>query len=365
MTFVTLHPKGINVDLMKDEGQIPYTLCKNYNINATIVTSHIDKNGANVKCVPGLNIIHFPLLFNNVSITGAIYLLLNARRIDWLNIYFAGRQAYYWAKLFKRLNPNGKIYLKLDMDFRSCDLYDKNLSERKIFYKNTEIIDLISVESKAIKARIQNYSAKEIIVIGNGFFKIDRKLDLYQKRDNLFLTVGRLGTRQKATEILLEAFAKSAEHHDWNLKLIGLINEDFKPIINKFFEKNPKLKSRIIFTGELKSREELYKEYCMAKVFVLPSRWESFGISCGEALSCGCRLLLTDQIPPGNEMTDHGHFGTIIPAGDVNALSDAMVQMSQQECSVTQIEEMHEYANMHFSWDRICEKLYEYLSKRT
>ena len=26
INFVTLHPEGINVDLMKDEGQIPYTL---------------------------------------------------------------------------------------------------------------------------------------------------------------------------------------------------------------------------------------------------------------------------------------------------------------------------------------------------
>lgn len=32
--FLTLHPAGTDVDLTKDEGQIPYTLCSNYPIDA-------------------------------------------------------------------------------------------------------------------------------------------------------------------------------------------------------------------------------------------------------------------------------------------------------------------------------------------
>ena len=147
MKFVTLHPEGVNVDLMKDEGQIPYTLSKNYPVEASFVASKMDKNGANVDRVPGLRIVHFPLILNSTPLTGVIYLLLHAREIDWLNIYFAGRQAYWWAKLFKWLNPRGKIYLKLDMDFRNCDLYDENAEEREIFHKNTQVIDLISAES--------------------------------------------------------------------------------------------------------------------------------------------------------------------------------------------------------------------------
>ena len=79
-----------------------------------------------------------------------------------------------------------------------------------------------------------------------------------------------------------------------------------------------KLKERVIFAGEIKERETLYSEYCHAKVFVLPSRWESFGISCGEALSCGCRLIITNTIPPANEMTNSGKFGSIIDAENVD-----------------------------------------------
>lgn len=50
--FVTLHPAGTNVDLTKDEVQIPYTLCKNYDVDATIVTCNINKH-ANIDSVQG------------------------------------------------------------------------------------------------------------------------------------------------------------------------------------------------------------------------------------------------------------------------------------------------------------------------
>ena len=354
--FITLHPAGVNADLTKDEGQIPYTLCTTQNVDATIVTCHIDKN-ANLDCVAGLNVKHFPFIINN-ALTGVIYILLNAKKIDWLNIYFAGRQALYWTKLYKLLNPNGRVYLKLDMNFRSCDLYDNSETERNIFKKNTKEVDIVSVESEKIKNRIQKYSDKEILLIRNGFAKLNFKPNIFQKRENVFLTVGRLGTMQKATDILLQAFAKSSNKHNWNLKLIGKVEEDFKPYIHNFFEKNPNLKTRIIFTGEIKNRELLYSEYCHAKVFVLPSRWESFGISGAEALSCGCHLILSNTIPPAKEMTNNEKYGKIIEADNIDVLASEMTMATQQEYTQEQIEELSNYAFSLFSWESICKKLY-------
>lgn len=357
LRFLTLHPAGVNVDLTKDEGQIPYTLCTTQDVDATIVTCHINCKTANLDCVPGLKVKHYPLIVNN-ALTGAIYILLNAKKIDWLNIYFAGRQAYYWTKLYKFLNPKGHVYLKLDMDFRSCDLYDNNQVEREIFKKNTEVVDIVSVESEKVKSRIQKYSEKEILLIGNGFAKLDFKPQIDQIRENVLLTVGRLGTTQKATDILLQAFAKSADKHNWKLKLIGSVEDEFKPYIDNFYQKYPQLKSRVIFTGEIKNRELLYNEYCRAKVFVLPSRWESFGISCGEALSCGCRLIITDTVPPAKEMTNNEKYGKIIEAENIDMLADEILKATQWEYTKDQIEELSNYANSQFSWEGICKKLY-------
>lgn len=356
--FLTLHPAGTDVDLTKDEGQIPYTLCSNYPIDAKIVSCHINNETANLNAVPGLIVEHIPYIINN-AVSGLLYLILNSKKIDWLNIYFAGRQAYIWTKVFKKLNNKGKVYLKLDMDFRSSDLYDKNKREKNIFSKCTEAVDLVSVESEALKNRIQKYTSKEIIVIGNGISKPKFYTNIKQSRENTFLTVARLGTKQKATDILLQGFAKTADMHNWNLKLIGTIDDNFRKYITSFFVQYPNLKERIQFLGPINDRERLYNEYCKAKVFVLPSRWESYGISCAEAVSCGCRLILTNTIPPAKEMTNGEKFGKIIEVNSVDALGDALLKESSLQVTYDDIDEMVNYANIQFSWDKICGKLYK------
>lgn len=362
--FLTLHPAGVDVDLTKDEGQIPYTLYSNYNIDSTIVTCYINNKTANLKSVSGLKVKHFPLIINN-ALTGVIFLLLNAKKIDWLNIYFAGRQAYYWTKLYKFLNKKGHVYLKLDMDYRSITLYEEDEKEREIFRKNTEIIDLISVESEEIKRRIQKYSVKDILLIRNGISKPDFNPNIRESREDVFLTVGRLGTKQKATDILLQAFAKSSDKHNWKLKLIGKVNKDFYPYINSYFDEYPHLKDRVIFTGEIKNREALYSEYCHAKVFTLPSRWESFGISCAEALTCGCYLIVSDTIPPAKEMICNGKYGTIVKAEDIDCLAESFVNTAKRIYTQDNIDEISLYANKLFSWDIICNQLYEAMNKIT
>lgn len=355
ISFLTLHPEGTNVDLTKDEGQIPYTLSK-MGIDATIVTSYIDKTTANLKNVPGLNVKHFPLIFNS-SITGLVYILLHAKKIDWLNIYFAGRKAYLWSKLYKTINRKGNVYLKLDMDFRSCDLYDTNPNERYVFSKCTQIADIVSSESKAIKERIQKYAKKEIVVIRDGLAENECKPKIDMKRDNTFITVARLGTKQKATDILLEAFAKSASYHNWDLLLVGSVEDDFRPYIDKFFKNHPMLERRVKFVGVITDRNVLYEKYCTSKVFVLPSRWESYGISAVEALNCGCYLLLSDSIPPANEMTNNGKCGCVVEAENIDDLTRNIIDMTKREYDQNEINEMVKYAGEEFSWERICKKL--------
>ena len=356
--FTVLHPAGTNADITKDEGQIPYTLTHMKYVEGTIVSCHIDHDCANISNVPGLIVKHYPLIINH-AITGVIYLLANSRKIDWLNVYFAGRQAYIWMRIYKFLNRKGHIYLKLDMDFRGCDLYDSNNNERKIFYKNTEIADVISVESLAVKKRIQKYSKKDLLLIEDGIAKPEFESPIVPPvRENLFVTVGRLGTYQKATDLLLEAFQKSSKYHDWNLKLIGNIESNFIVKIQEFYNKYPEMKQRVTFTGPINDRKTLYTEYYKAKVFILPSRWESYGISAAEALSCGCRLILSDSIPPATEMTDYGKYGEIVKSENIDYFAKAMIDATKKQYPQSGIEDMINYANTQFSWERICNNLF-------
>ena len=204
-----------------------------------------------------------------------------------------------------------------------------------------------------------------VLLLGNGFYEAGDKADISRERENLFLTVGRLGTKQKATEILLEAFAESADKHNWQLKLIGNVEPEFETVKKAFFRTHPELLGRVHFAGVCEDRSALYQEYCKAKVFVLPSRWESYGLVVPEALSCGCRVIVSDQIPPMQEHTNNGKYGRVVPAEDRSALSEALVMETKETYNSTISQEIANYAASHFSWDRICEELQEYLEENS
>ena len=360
--FVTLFPNCPNVGLVKDVGQIPYVLGQLENgIETKLVSSEINFEGENIDKVKGLVIEKFPYVLKSIELTGCLYLLKHAKEIDWLNIYQCGRKTYLWTKLYKLLNPNGKVYLKLDLDFVSCDIYEKNERERKLFSKVLGSMDLVSVESKAVLERIKKYADRDIKLISNGYCDADGFVDVTGEREDVFITVGRLGTEQKATEVLLEAFAKGAEQHNWNLILVGSIEQAFNSVIEKFFLEHPDLVHRVKFEGIINRRDELYHKYSKAKVFVLPSRWESFALVGPEALSCGCRIIISDQVPPMYEVTGEGKYGQIIPVDNVEDLATAMVEATKKTYTSQEAQEIANYAKEHFSWMKICEKLQQYI----
>lgn len=362
MDFSTVFFECSNIELVKDVAQIPHMLSKKYGIHTELVTSYVDDKGSNVAEVDGVSLHHFPMIKNG-KITGILFLLRYAKSIKWLNIYHIDKKSYYWSKMYKALNPKGHIYLKMDVDFRMCEDFETNMHRRKILQKCEKIVDIISVESQSALVRLQPFVKKHIELIPNGYCTSnDSKLNSI-KRENVFLTVGRLGTNQKATDVLLKAFAICAEKTDWNLRLVGNVEESFKAYVEKFFCDNPMLKDRIEFVGAISNRVELDIEYRRAKVFVLPSRWESFGLVLPEAMANGCRLLTTDAVPPIKELTNYGKFGTTVSVDDVNALAVAMEKSTKEDYSEEKVSAIMDYAKEKFSWDSICETLYSCIKK--
>ena len=203
--FCTFYLPCSNVELAKDVGQIPFTLARYYNVEASIACYNLNRNGINSEVLNHVEFKKVKKILKNDYLSAIVFIMKNARKIDWLNLYHGGRFVYYISKLYKLVNPSGRVYLKLDMDFRSCDLYDANLKERRIFSKCTKMVDIVSVESQAIKERIQKYAKKEILVICDGLAENECRPKTDMRRNNTFITVARLGTKQKATDVLLEA----------------------------------------------------------------------------------------------------------------------------------------------------------------
>lgn len=78
----------------------------------------------------------------------------------------------------------------------------------------------------------------------------------------------------------------------------------------------------VTFLGVL-DPERLRKELCSAKYFVMPTDYETFSVSCAEALACGCPVLAND-VGALSEVLRNGE-GRLVGAGESweNVLHDA------------------------------------------
>lgn len=264
------------------------------------------------------------------------YLIKNAEKIDVLMLFHISRCSYWYSHIYKKLNPNGKIYIKADFNL---GVYQKELSVvnsssknlKEFFRKRREtkeynkrkklisLVDLISYESLEAYDFMKNEYAGidtkgKTIYLPNGydnlFVEKNFKIKEFKEKENIILTVGRLGTKEKNTELLLENL-KEIDLKDWKVILIGSETGELLKYKEKYFRENPELKEKIIFTGEIKDRKELYKYYNKSKVFVLPSKWESFGIVMVEAMAFG-NYVITSNTCAANDITNYNNIGKII-----------------------------------------------------
>ena len=68
-------------------------------------------------------------------------------------------------------------------------------------------------------------------------------------------------------------------------------------------------------------------------------------------------MLLSDSIPPANEMTNNGKYGCVVEAENIDDLTRNIIDMTKREYDQNEINEMVKYAGEEFSWERICKKL--------
>lgn len=306
-----------NEHIMKEQGLISWGMKEYYGCDAFLAT--YDNGGyTNLQYLPGLRMEFIPRRFGIWLVDSVLWLMKNAKRIDILYVLHLRIRTFVHMVLYRLLNPHGKIYLKCD------GLYPKRyLSRWKMLMFRWQIrhSECISIELPENAALMSEQWQHRFAVVPNPVNPNEiQTYRPFSQRSNTILTVGRLGTKQKATEILLEAFVKIADQiPDWTLKLAGPFVENIH-IADDFYKAHPELSERVIFTGNISDRNELAALYEDSKIFAFPTRYESFGIVITEAMIHGCFAVAT-RIQTNTSLTENFRYALGSPVDDVDELA--------------------------------------------
>lgn len=358
---------------------IPYTMATSFNYNSSIVTYNNDNYSYMDDYLKheDFNLKFIKKRFKNHRYDIILYLALNARKIDVLQVFHFDDVFNFtiYFLIYKLLNWNGKIYAKLDADYHLTTflMEDKGFWPAVRNFTLKYLVDCLSIETLENYHRLENSKmryAGKLIYLPNGIDippednmdNFPAKEDKNVKKDYI-LTVGRLGSKEKAIDVLMEAFSKIKDLKGWKLVLVGDFENQFEDYVRQYFERNPQLRDRVVFAGFIKDRNEIYQYYSQSKIFCFTSRKESFGIVLVEAAYFGNYLISTD-VGGAKDVLKVTNYGELIEKDKVDLLAarlEDLIKNWQKYENNPQLKK--NLIKEHFSWPYLCQKLYKMLNE--
>ena len=210
------------------------------------------------------------------------------------------------------------------------ELTKEKLSPFACFHGNIAYhkADKILAVSKSLQSQIKRHFGVDSTVVydmlGPEFVNSEKDASGEKTKTFRFISVGSL-LPIKNYDMLIRAFAKtSLSKEGCTLSIVGDGTErvNLENIVRELrLEKNVYLLGR-------KPKNDIVRLLSESHVFVLSSKAETFGVACIEALSQGLPAIATKC--GGPEEFIHEHNGLLIPVDDIDALSDAMIEIYNQ-----------------------------------
>ncbi len=363
-----------DVELVKECILIPYILYKDYGYEVTIVGaspqgipagSYYEKDIGilsdnfykNYKYVSGLKFRLFDSWDEKARLE---YIEKNIRDIDILYLRGPYELNIQLPPFYKKLKPDGKVYCALDANSSWMDSIYWYLPEFMDFMNS---IDIITTSCAAMADFLSIKWPWHIHSIRNGFYDLTvhhRNKVNFDDRENIILQVGRLEFKDKATDVLLEAFKKASDYiPDWKLCLVGSIVDEFKTYLHDFLEQNNAIKDRIIIPGSISERDDLASYYDRAKIYALTSKKEG-GTNNATAEALGRGLIpVTSRIDAYEDITDHGNLGGSFDTDDVEELAKVPIDLCNHRDLRLESEKVYAYANKEYNLEKIAGKVDE------
>jgi len=386
--FVTIFPYFKYFHFFKDPGQIAFRFQKK-GIRCSILCFKNDDSV--IRLSNFLNITLIPKNRLSTNLGFIWYLIKHSRQIDVLNLFHFEWSTLLLSFVYKFINEKGFVYLKMDNCYYSGDyLWEKllhksktsnetlglrfqsikSMIKNKLTVKFIKYVDLWSVEDEAscdyYKSNNTFFHNKIITVLNGHTADIDNRIKLYsfQQKNNIILSVGRFGTYQKATDVLLKSFIQIGNTTNWNLHLAGSIDASFDAFREQYFKDHPELQNRIIFHGNIE-RFELLNLYNRSKIFCLPSRFETFAIAYSEAMYFKNAIVTT----PKSSLKDiikKFDFGELVEIDNSQYLTDILLTIiNNPTLNEHYADNAKIFCDQFLSWDTITESLLKEIEYRT
>jgi glycosyltransferase involved in cell wall biosynthesis len=151
----------------------------------------------------------------------------------------------------------------------------------------------------------------------SGFFRIRRHPQA--STATTFFFCGQM-IRRKGVDLLLMAFDRLvARGLNAYLLLVGR-EADLATFLSKV---SPDARSRIRYEG-FQAPEKLSEYFAKSDVFVLPSRYDGWGVVINQALAAGLPVITSNAVGAGLDLVEHEINGLRVATGDIDALYCAM-----------------------------------------
>jgi D-inositol-3-phosphate glycosyltransferase len=184
--------------------------------------------------------------------------------------------------------------------------------------------------------------------------------------ERIVLFVGRI-EQIKGIDVLLRAlgllfFRRPDLRSDVCLLVVGgaLDPGDDAPETEKILElrrlvHEHRMEANVNFVGSL-DQETLALYYAAADVCAVPSLSESFGLVALEAMACGTPVVGT-RVGGLQTLIEDGESGLLVPAGDYQALAEAIAQVLSDHRLRTHLAHGARDRAEHFTWQSVGEKI--------
>jgi glycosyltransferase involved in cell wall biosynthesis len=129
---------------------------------------------------------------------------------------------------------------------------------------------------------------------------------------------------RKGLDHLLQAFTAVATLHP-RARLLLAGREAELPLLLASLPAG--VRERVEYAG-FQPPEELPRLFARADVFVLPSRYDGWGVVVNQALGAGLPVICSDAVGAAYDLVEEGVNGTLFPTGDVAALIACMERLT-------------------------------------